>query len=53
VVAVAVAQARRRLSQAVEGDAEVRQLLDRVNARELDPLTATREIAERVLRLGR
>ena len=50
VVAVAVAQARRRLSQAVEGDAEVRRLLDRVHARELDPLTATREIAERVLR---
>jgi LAO/AO transport system kinase len=53
VVAVAVAQARRRLSQAVEGDAEVRRLLDRVHARELDPLTATREIAERVLKLGR
>jgi LAO/AO transport system kinase len=52
VVAVAVAQARRRLSQAVEGDAEVRRLLDRVHARELDPLTATREIAERVLKLG-
>ena len=52
VVAVAVAQARRRLSQAVEGDAEVRELLDRVHARELDPLTATREIAERVLKLG-
>ena len=27
-------------------------LLDRVHARELDPLTATREIAERVLKLG-
>jgi LAO/AO transport system kinase len=51
VVAVAVALARRRLSEAVEADPEVRALLDRVHARELDPLTATREIAERVLRL--
>ncbi len=51
VVAVAVSQVRRRLNEAVEGDPEVRALLDRVHARELDPLTATREIAERVLRL--
>jgi hypothetical protein len=29
----------------------VRDLLDRVHARELDPLTATREIADRVLKL--
>ena len=50
VIAVAVAQARRRLSEAVADDPEVRALLDRVHARELDPLTATREIAERVLR---
>jgi LAO/AO transport system kinase len=50
VVAVAVAQARRRLSEAVAEDPEVRALLDRVHARELDPLTATREITERVLR---
>ena len=52
VVAVAVSQVRRRLTEAVEGDAEVRALLDRVHARELDPLTATREIADRVMRLG-
>ncbi|MDX6494047.1 MAG: GTPase [Gaiellales bacterium] len=51
VVAVAVSQVRRRLNEAVEGDPEVRALLDRVHARELDPLTATREIAERVLKL--
>ncbi|MDX6522331.1 MAG: GTPase [Gaiellales bacterium] len=51
VVAVAVSQVRRRLTEAVEGDPEVRALLDRVHSRELDPLTATREIAERVLRL--
>ena len=51
VVAVAVSQVRRRLAEAVERDPEVRALLDRVHARELDPLTATREIAERVLRM--
>jgi LAO/AO transport system kinase len=51
VVAVAVSQVRRRLNEAVEGDPEVRALLDRVHARELDPLTATRQIAERVLKL--
>jgi LAO/AO transport system kinase len=50
VIAVAVAQARRRLSEAVAEDPEVRAVLDRVHARELDPLTATREIADRVLR---
>jgi LAO/AO transport system kinase len=50
-VAVAVSPVRRRLNEAVEGDPEVRALLDRVQARELDPLTATREIAERVLKL--
>jgi LAO/AO transport system kinase len=51
VVAVAVSQVRRRLNEAVESDPEVRALLDRVHARELDPLAATREIAERVLKL--
>jgi LAO/AO transport system kinase len=48
VVAVAVAQARRRLSAALEQDPELRRLLDEVHARRLDPLTATREISERV-----
>jgi LAO/AO transport system kinase len=52
ILAVAVAQARRRLAAAIEDDPEVRSLLDRVNSRELDPLTATREIRERVLRRG-
>jgi LAO/AO transport system kinase len=51
VVTLAVSQVRRRLAEAVEKDPEVRTLLDRVHARELDPLTATREIAERVLHL--
>jgi LAO/AO transport system kinase len=48
VIGVAVALARRRLSEAVEQDGEVREVLERVHARELDPLTATREIAERL-----
>jgi LAO/AO transport system kinase len=50
IVAVAVAQARRRLSEALERDPELRRLLDDVNARRLDPLTATREVSERVFR---
>ncbi len=50
VVAVAVAQARRRLAEALEQDPELRRLLDEVHARRLDPLTATREISERVFR---
>ena len=50
IVAVAVAQARRRLTAAVEHDPELRRLLDDVHARRLDPLTATREISERVFR---
>jgi LAO/AO transport system kinase len=53
VVAVAVAQARRRLSAALEQDPELRRLLDEVHARRLDPLTATREISERVFRAER
>jgi LAO/AO transport system kinase len=53
IVAVAVAQARRRLAEALEDDPEVRSLLDRVHARELDPLSATQEIVERVLRKDR
>ncbi len=52
IVAVAVAQARRRLSEALEQDPELRRLLDDVHARRLDPLTATREISERVFRAG-
>ena len=47
---MAVAQARRRLTEALEQDPELRRLLDEVHARRLDPLTATREISERVFR---
>jgi LAO/AO transport system kinase len=49
LVAVAVAQMRRRLEQALEHDPELQVLLDEVHARRLDPLSATREIADRVL----
>jgi LAO/AO transport system kinase len=49
VVTVALAQARRRLEEAVAGDPELRRLLDEVHERRLDPLSATREIADRVL----
>ena len=51
VVAVAVSQVRRRLLEAIERDDEVKRLLDDVNERRVDPLTATRQIAERVLRM--
>ncbi len=50
IVAVAVAQARRRLSEALERDPELRRLLDQVHERKVDPLTATREISERVFK---
>jgi LAO/AO transport system kinase len=49
LVAVAVARMRRRLQQALEHDPELQGLLDEVHARRLDPLSATREIADRVL----
>ena len=51
VIAVAVSQVRRRLLQAIERDDDVKRLLDDVNERRVDPLTATREIADRVLRM--
>ena len=50
IVSVAVAQARRRLSEALARDPDLRRLLDEVHERKLDPLTATREISERVFR---
>ena len=52
IVSVAVAQARRRLSEALARDPDLRRLLDEVHERRLDPLTATREISERVFRGG-
>jgi LAO/AO transport system kinase len=48
VFAVASARAKAHLQQAVEGDPELRRLLDAVERRELDPLSAVSEIVERV-----
>ncbi|MBD0348356.1 MAG: methylmalonyl Co-A mutase-associated GTPase MeaB [Thermoleophilia bacterium] len=48
VFAVASARAKRHLEHAVADDPELRRLLDAVERRELDPLTAVREIMERV-----
>jgi LAO/AO transport system kinase len=53
VFAVASARAKRHLEQAVAGDPELRRLLDAVQRRELDPLSAVREILEKVFRIGR
>ncbi|MBA3716648.1 MAG: methylmalonyl Co-A mutase-associated GTPase MeaB [Actinobacteria bacterium] len=48
VFAVASGRAKSHLEQAVEGDPELRRVLDAVQARELDPLTAVREILQKV-----
>ena len=53
VFAVASARAKTHLEQAVEGDEELRRLLEAVQRRELDPLTAVREIMEKVFRIPR
>ena len=52
VFAVASARARRELESAVSRDPELRSLLDQVEARRLDPLSAVREILARVFRVG-
>ena len=52
VFAVASARAKTHLERAVEDDPELRRLLDEVQRRELDPLTAVREIMEKVFKLG-
>jgi LAO/AO transport system kinase len=52
VFAVASARAKRHLEQAVTDDPELRRLLDEVQRRELDPLTAVREILEKVFKMG-
>jgi LAO/AO transport system kinase len=51
VFAVAASRAGRHLERAVKDDAELRRLLDEVQARELDPLTAVKEILEKVFRI--
>ncbi len=52
VFAVASGRAKAYLQQAVADDPELRRLLDEVQRRELDPLTAVKEIMERVFKLG-
>ncbi len=52
VFAVASTRARRHLEDAVRESPELRRLLDDVQARKLDPLTAVREILEKVFRIG-
>ncbi len=52
VFQVASARARRHIEEAVQGDEELRRLLDEVQERKLDPLTAVREILEKVFHIG-
>ena len=51
VFAVASGRAKAHLEQAVADDPELRRLLDEVQRRELDPLSAVREIMEKVFRV--
>jgi LAO/AO transport system kinase len=51
VFAVASARAKTHLEQAVGDDPELRRLLDEVQRRELDPLTAVREILQKVFKV--
>ena len=52
VFAVASARAKTHIEEAVAEDPELRRLLDAVQSRELDPLTAVEEILEQVFRVG-
>jgi LAO/AO transport system kinase len=52
VFSVASARAKQHLEHAVTDDPELRRLLDEVQRRELDPLSAVREILEKVFRIG-
>jgi LAO/AO transport system kinase len=51
VLAVASARAKAHLERAVADDPELARLLDQVQARKLDPLTAVRKILEKVFKL--
>ena len=51
VFAVASSRAKAHLQHAVAGDEELRRLLDEVQNRKLDPLSAVREIMEKVFKL--
>src|SRR5919199_932817 len=52
VFAVASTRAKAHLEEAVADDPELRRLLDEVQRRELDPLSAVREIMDKVFHLG-
>ena len=52
VFAVATSRAKAHLQETVADDAELRRLLDEVQARELDPLSAVREILDKVYGIG-
>ena len=52
VFAVASSRAKEHLEQTVAGDDELRRLLDEVQSRKLDPLTAVQEIMEKVFKLS-
>src|ERR687883_603846 len=52
VFAVASGRAKAHLEQAVRDDPELQRLLDEVQRRELDPLSAVREILQRVFKVG-
>jgi GTPase len=52
VFGVASVRARRHIEEAVRDDPQLRRLLDEVQERRLDPLTAVREILEQVFRVG-
>jgi LAO/AO transport system kinase len=52
VFAVASARAKTHLEQTVADDPELQRVLDEVQRRELDPLSAVREILEKVFKLG-
>jgi LAO/AO transport system kinase len=52
VFAVASSRAKSHLEETVAGDAELQRVLDAVQSRELDPLTAVREIMEKVFELS-
>ncbi|MGB2875256.1 MAG: methylmalonyl Co-A mutase-associated GTPase MeaB [Gaiellaceae bacterium] len=52
VFAVASARAKSHLERAVAEDPELRRLLDEVQQRQLDPLTAVREIMRKVFKVG-
>jgi LAO/AO transport system kinase len=51
VFAVASGRAKTHLERTVAGDPELRRLLDEVQRRELDPLSAVREIMEKVFKV--